>query len=313
MRLHRLCAVLLAPLALAAGCGTGEDAPAADPPAGRSSLRGDSAAVAAKPAAREDHVLLAVDWPEEGGTVAEVFAVIPAAGGFAEPEIDDSASAARFYARWLGPGRGYTLLRGGWKMGTLTITENDAQGCMALTAIADAVVEEPGPHRSAIATDAPVPASRLFVGTPSTGERWAINALLMRAIGSTGHAWSRDDEMKSLRVTLPGDGVALVGSVVARPPGADADQRALAAAFVIAERGATGEPRPVITWTHARGGEEAEDEQFERVFVDAADLDGDRIPEIVARTALTESWEYIIYKRGPHGWAEVYRYGGGGC
>ena len=74
-----------------------------------------------------------------------------------------------------------------------------------------------------------------------------------------------------------------------------------------------GTGRIAVTWKHARGDEEGEDEEFERRVLDAADLDGDGTPEIVARTALTESWVYTIYKRGAGGWTEVYRGGGGGC
>ncbi|HEX9939757.1 MAG TPA: hypothetical protein VGB15_21660 [Longimicrobium sp.] len=315
MRLHRLCAVLLAPLALAAGCGAGEDAPPADPPSVQSPLRGDSSAAGdvERPTAREDHALLAVDWAEDGGTGVEVFALLPAAGGFAEPVPGDSAASAQFYDRWLRPGRGYTVLRGGRSTGTVTVVENDAQGCMVLTATARAAVSERGFHGTGIATDAPVATSPSVVDEPSSAYRAMMTVLLRREVESTGQSWSPDAEVKGLVVALPGGGAALVGSAAIRRSDAEADHRARAAAFMIAERQTDGPIRPLVTWKHARGHEEGEDEQFERVFVDAADLDGDRIPEIVARTALTESWEYVIYKRGPNGWAETYRHGGGGC
>ncbi len=314
MRVQRLRAVLLVPLALAAGCKADSGAPAADPPAARSSLRGDSPAVAAKPsAAREDHVLLAVDWTEEGGTTTEVFAVMPAAGGFAEPVIDDSASSSQFYERWLNPGHRYTVLRGGRATGSLTIAENDAQGCMALTATTRAAVSEPGFHGSGIATSAPVGRDSVIVDEPSSADLAAATVLLRQAMESMSVAWRPDAEVKALVVALPGSVSALVGSAAIRDSGAEADQRARAAAFIIAEWGTDGVLRPMVIWKAARGEEEGEDEQFEQRFVDAADLDGDGTPEIVARTAMTESWLYTIYKRGPDGWTMAYRGGGGGC
>jgi hypothetical protein len=305
--------VLLVPLALAAGCKADSGAPATDPPAAGSPLRSDSPAIAAPSALREDHVLLAIDWLEEGGTTAEVFAVMPAAGGFAEPMIDDSASAARSYERWLNPGHSYSVLRGGRATGTVAIAENDAQGCMALTATTQASVSEAGFHGSGIATDAPIGRSAAVVDEPSPADLAAMTALLRREVESTGQAWRPDAEVRALVVALPGGGAALVGSAAIRESGPEADQRARAAAFIVAERETDGSLRPVVTWKHARGDEEAEDEQFERRFVDAADLDGDGTPEIVARTAMTESWLYTIYKRGPGGWREVYRAGGRGC
>jgi hypothetical protein len=315
MRLHRLCAVLLAPLALAAGCRAGEDAPAADPPSVRSPLRGDSSAGAdaVRPAPREDHALLAVDWAEDGGTVVELFALLPAAGGFAEPVLGDSGASAQFYERWLRPGRGYAMLRGGRSTGTVRIAENDAQGCMALTATARAAVSERGFHGAGIATDAPIGRASAVVAEPSSAYGAMMTVLLRREVESTGQSWSPDAEVKGLVVSLPGGGAAVVGSAAIRHSGAEADPRARAAAFMIAERQTDGSIRPLVTWKHARGDEEGEDEQFERRMVDAADLDGDGTPEIVARTAMTESWLYTIYKRGPNGWAEVYRHGGGGC
>jgi hypothetical protein len=51
-----------------------------------------------------------------------------------------------------------------------------------------------------------------------------------------------------------------------------------------------------------------------RSFWDAADLDGDGVPELVMR-ATTRSgwWEYTILKRGMDGWAEIYQGGGYAC
>ncbi|HEU4558264.1 MAG TPA: hypothetical protein VFS20_10455 [Longimicrobium sp.] len=312
--MQRIPAVLLVPLTLAAGCKTDSGAPAAEPSAARSTPRGDSPAVAAKPpVAREDHVLLAVDWMEEGGTTTEVFAVMPAAGGFAQPVIADSASSARFYERWLNPGHRYTVLRGGRTTGSLTIAENDAQGCMALTAATRASVSESGFHGSGLATSAPIGRDSAIVDQAAGADLAAVTALLRRELESTGESWSPDAEVKALLVALPGGGAAVVGSAAIRDLGEEADQRARAATFIIAERAADGSLQPAVTWKRARGDQEAEDEQFERRFVDAADLDGDGTPEIVARTAMTESWLYTIYKRGPGGWTEVYRGGGGGC
>lgn len=258
-------------------------------------------------------MLLAVDWMEEGQTTAEVFAVLPAAGGFAEPAIDESASSARFYERWLNPGHGYTMLRGGQATGTVTIAENDAQGCMALAATTRAAVSEAGFYGSAIATSAPIGRSAAVVDEPSSAHLAMMTVLLRREVESTGQSWRPDAEVKGLVVSLPGGGAALVGSATIRDSGAEADQRAGAAAFIIAERQTDRSIRPMVTWKNPRGDEESEDEQFERRFVDAADLDGDGTPEIVARTAMTESFLYTIYKRGAGGWTEVYRGGGGGC
>jgi len=311
MRLHGVRAVLLGSLVLAAGCKAKAVERAADPPPARGSHRADSSGAVTK--ARTDHVLLAVYWMEQGETSAEVFAVMPAAGGFAQPALDDSAAAAGFYERWLKPGRGYTVLRGGARTGTVTIAENDMAGCMALTAQTRAQVSEPGWFGAGIATDAPVARPAPVVAQPEDAERAQMTALLRREITAKGGAWRDDARVDVLKVALPG-GAAVVGSAALHPASrAGEDNRPRHAAFIIAERGADGSLRPAVTWAHALSGGDEEDEQVERHILDAADLDGDGTPEIVARSAMTESWSYDIYRRGPNGWSVVHTGGGGGC
>ncbi|HET7461198.1 MAG TPA: hypothetical protein VFJ82_08110 [Longimicrobium sp.] len=315
MRLHGVRAVLLGSLALSAGCKAKADAPAAGPPAARTEQRGDSPAPAAnRPAeVRSEHVLLAVYWMEHGETSVEVFAVMPAAGGLAQPALDDSAAATNFYERWLKPGRGYTVLRGGARSGTITITDNDMAGCMALTAQTRAQVSEPGWFGAGLATDAPIARPTPVVGQPTDAERAAMTALLRREVEAKGGRWSGDARVDVLRVALSG-GAAVVGSAALYPASsAGEDNRPRHAAFIIAEAGADGALRPAATWSHALSAGGEEDEEVERRLLDAADLDGDGTPEIVARTAMTESWRYDVYRRGPDGWAVVYTGGGGGC
>lgn len=48
-------------------------------------------------------------------------------------------------------------------------------------------------------------------------------------------------------------------------------------------------------------------------FVDALDLDGDGIGEVITQVSGSEVWVYAIYKRKAGRWQQVYKGGGGGC
>jgi hypothetical protein len=81
---------------------------------------------------------------------------------------------------------------------------------------------------------------------------------------------------------------------------------------VVAER-AGGAYRPVVEWTPADAAKMDEERPRSRLLLDAVDLDGDGVPELVARTGFSEWSSYTIYGRGPGGWTAVYDAHGGGC
>lgn len=277
----------------------GGDSVAVRPPPSRDSATAPVASTAAPPA--RDHLLLAVDWSEDGGAAGEAIAVLPAGGGYRAVPFADSLEA--FYARWLDRGHRYTVLRDGRPAGTVTVGESDLQGCAAATAVLDVHAARPE-SGSGLATDLSIAAGQPFRRPATPAQAPAMTALLRQAVTEHGGAWTSGADV---RVAAVSD--ALVGSV--EVPG-DGDDPPRAAAFVIAER-AGGAYRPVVVWVPGPGAEGDEERPRSRLLLDAVDLDGDGHPELVARTGFSEWSQYTIYRRGPGGWTAAYEQSGGGC
>jgi hypothetical protein len=285
--------------------------PAASHPA--AAVRDSQPAASTTSRAPGDHLLFSVDWMDGGVTEAEMVAVMPASGGYAPPPEDDSARVAAFDSTWLRPGHRYNVLVAGRPAGFITIKPTEAGGCNANAVLVEPRVASVPPGRAALATDRPMRAGPPLRRDALPDERRAMAGLLRAAIVRAGgeHAWRDDAEVQASAVTMPGHGYVLAGSAVVR---LDRDDVAapVNAAFIIAERGESGAWRPVMIWHHPAT-DPAADFPLARRLLDAADLDGDGRPEIVARTDMSEYWEYTVYRLGPRGWTAEYEASGGGC
>lgn len=87
----------------------------------------------------------------------------------------------------------------------------------------------------------------------------------------------------------------------------DGENQHLYNQLLLAEAHGGGPYQPAYVWHQRDDGDNGV-----RSFVDAADLDGDGVPELVMRAAYAESVGYTVLKRGADGWTEIYQGGGGG-
>jgi hypothetical protein len=277
----------------------------------RATTRPHAPASRASAGQRADHILFDVDWMDGGVTEAEVIALLPPGGGFRE-EPSDTAEQTRFISRWLRPGHAYTVLSAGRPAGSVVVRPSHAGGCNATGVQVTARVSAVPAGRSALATDAAVPAGPPVRRPATAAELREMTALLRAAVvrreGAQG--WRPDAKVDAWEIVLRGGAVAVAGSAVVK---LDRDDVAapVNAAFIIAERSG-GALRPAMTWSQSAHDPKT-DWPKTRALLDAADLNGDGMPEIVTRTDLSEEWQYTIYRRGPHGWAEAYNSFGGGC
>lgn len=255
-------------------------------------------------------VVFAVVQAEDGeGVLEPVTLLVP--HGFDMPmhEVSDSAMNA-FDARWLNPGRAYPILSRGERVGTVAVRRPDEPGCMGLTARGTLNVR-PTPRAGwqALAGEGlPEQAGAPWLRAPDAAEKRALDrmaAALFDAHGIDVAGRTRGDTAAAVLLVHPNARPVLVASYRLA---ADAPVLRQAAVLVVAEEGEAGY-RPAYAWFHE--GVEAAVEAQE--LVDAADLDGDGLPELVVRTMYYESWDFTILRRTEHGWMPVYRGGGGGC
>ena len=256
-----------------------------------------------------EHPLLVVDWDEEGGAAAEVVGYF---GGAKMREVrQDSAALDSLYTRVLDAGHRYTLLVAGRPGGAATVRDNDLQGCAAATATMQVQGARPSPP-FALATDFVPPPGAPMRRAATAVQLAAITPLLRDALAAKGAGWLPGTVVEAVAVPLPDGHTVLVGWAETREKGSDTAEPPEAAAFVIAENPGTGY-RAAYTWTRTQPYQDDGETPQSRMLVDAADLDGDGVPELVARSAFTEAWGYVVYRRAATGWAEALSASGGGC
>jgi hypothetical protein len=270
-----------------------------------------AAQVPARPApAAAETVVFAVSKTEAGAFVEPV--VIYRRGAFVKPPIDDEAAANAFVREYFRAGRRYRLLFGGGEAGTATVVKYNEPGCVGLNA--EASVETGarlGGQVQALAVSSAAPGRRQSSRrAPTEAERASALALARAAYSKNGVGAPLVRKMEVVNLTatdLDGDGSAeLVGSFKIEDNTAQAaDAYTL---FMICEPEGGG-LKAALTWFH-RGGE---GEYAERGLVDAVDLDGDGVAEVIAEGRYYESNDYIVYKRRQGRWVSVYQGGGGGC
>lgn len=263
-------------------------------------------------AAQEDvrGILFAAGVTAKGDALLEPVATLTEGGYIAPPADPDSPAGDAFEARWMNAGRRYDVLSRGERVGGVTVREPARMGCFGLSVYGALAVRGrlPGEWRGLAGEGLPEQPGAPWLREATAGERRDLDrmaAALFQAHGIDAAARSRGDTAVAALVVHPNARPLLVGTYALVEEGGVLRQAAL---MVVAEEGEAGY-RPAYTWFH-----EAMDAEVEsRRVVDAADLDGDGMPELVIRNGYYESWDFIILKRGEHGWVTVYHGGGSGC
>lgn len=246
-----------------------------------------------------------------GEVVLEPVALL-APDGFAPPvrEYSDSATAA-FNARWLATGRTYPVLSRGEPAGTVTVRTTQAPNACPGMDVRGRLEEHPTSRAwgSGLAGEGlPRQASAPWLRAATAEERRELDRLAAALLEAHGTDLADRRESDTAAAALLVSETArpvLVGSYTLRTHEPLYRHTAL---LVIAEQGPGGY-RPVYTWFHEGVLKDAQS----RRLVDAADLDGDWMPELVLRNHVFENWDFGILKRTEHGWLQVYRGGRGGC
>jgi len=263
-------------------------------------------------AAQEDArgMLFAVVQAEDGEGVLEPVAML-VRDGFLHPVIEPGDAAIQaFNARWLAAGRSYPVWSRGERVGSIAVRTADEPACEGLTARGTFRVQPaPAIGWQALAGDGiPEQVDAPWLRAPTSSEKRVLDgmaAALFAAHGTDVAARPRGDTAAAALVGHPTARPVLVASYSLATDGALLRRASL---LVIAEEGQDGY-RPAYAWFH----EGMDDEVETRTLVDAADLDGDGMPELVVRTLYYESWDFTILRRIPAGWMVAYQGGGGGC
>lgn len=237
---------------------------------------------------------------------------------YVEPPVTDETpggksvkgQSQRFIDTYFRAGREYRLLFGGGEQGSLRVEKYVEPGCVGLGAQATLQTSARlGGEVQAIATNSATlgqqPASRR---APDEGERAEALRLARAAYQSRRVPAALIKKMETVNLTatdLNRDGrPELIGSFTIK----DKDGQPTYSLFMIYEPAGSGF-RPALTW-YQKGTEES---YAVRHLVDQLDLDGDGVAEVIAEGLYYESNDYIIYKKQPGGWRQIYQGGGGGC
>jgi hypothetical protein len=266
-----------------------------------------------RPAVAQENVrgvVFAVVRAEDGGGVLEPVTLL-VRDGFTMPVHEPSDSAMRaFNARWLDAGRSYDVLSRGERVGTVAVRAPDEAACMGLTARGTLNVR-PAPRDGwqALAGEGiPEQAGEPWLRAPTPAEKRELDRMAAALFSAHGVDVAERTEGDTAAATLLVHHNARPVLVASYRLDAQSPVFRRAAVLVVAEEHEDGY-RPAYAWFHE--GVEAAVEA--RELVDAADMDGDGMPELVVRTMYYESWDFTILRRTEHGWMPVYRGGGGGC
>lgn len=297
---------------LLAACGPrahGHAHAAAGAPRSVSTLVTDTAAAPGAPAdTAGEHVVFAVEWMDGGTVEAEAIAVRSASGTLDAPP-DDSADARAFAETYLDAGHSYPVLVAGRRAGTVSVRRESGGECAANGVLVDPHLSGAYRPRVALASDIPVRGGAPLRRDASPAERAAMVVLLRDSVVKRGGpgAWRNDAEVRVAVIALRGGTTALAGSAIVRTNRDDV-AAPVTSIFAITDPA----NRRVLVWYHPAT-DPAADYPMARTLLDVADLDGDGAPEVVARTDLSEAWEYTVYRHTPAGWTQAFETTGGGC
>jgi len=278
-----------------------------------------SALCFAAPAAAQqrDFIVFAVAGEGAGATIDPVVAV--RGGKFTDPEWSDAADDGeeKFASEYYREGRKYRVISGGGDAGTLTVKKSRV-GEECFRTGDDVELQSPvkvGRVVLALATDAEaVGRGKATRRAPTEGERATAFWLAGEVLRQRRVAPAARQTIESINLTatdLDGDGRAeLIGSFRAKQ-----GKRARHLLFLIAEP--TGETFKTAHAEYELIGEknmmdpslidEVGNAGFlAEILVDQADLDGDRIGEVVSTASSFEGQAYYVYKRAGGRWRKVY-------
>lgn len=267
-------------------------------------------AAAAQPGVRG--IVFAVLRAQNGDGVLEPVALL-LPEGYTVPMHETSDSTLRaFNARWLNGGRSYEVLSRGERIGSIAVRSVDEPACTGLSARGTLNVRPtPRPGWQGLAgAGLPEQTGAPWLRAPTAAEKRELDrmaAALFDAHGIDAAARTPSPDTGSVALLVhPNARPVLVASYTL-----DTTQQSYlrrAALLLVAEEGETGY-RPAYVWFNEGVEEQVETQQL----VDAADLDGNGMPELVLRTLYYESWDFTILRRSELGWLRTYRGGGGGC
>jgi hypothetical protein len=271
-----------------------------------------AAALAVAPAAaQEAHgIVFAASLAEDGRAVLEPVANLARDGYLAPADDLEADYTDEFNARWLRPGTRYDVISRGERIGAVTVGAREVAACRGLTLRGALELRDPPLERWHGLAGAGIPeqAGAPWLREASPAERRELDrmaAALFQAHGIDAAARTEGETVTATLVVHRNARPLLVASYRTATGGALFRQAAL---FVVAEEGESGY-RPAYAWFHEGRAPDVES----RELLDAADLDGDGMPELVLRLGFYESWSYAILSRDDEGWTEAYRGGGGGC
>lgn len=257
-------------------------------------------------------VLFAVVRAQNGDGVLEPVALL-LPEGYAMPAHDQSDSLARaFNARWLAAGRTYDVLSRGEPVGTVTVRTADEPACVGLSAhgTLDVHPAARAGWQALAGTGLPEQSGAPWLRAPTAAEKREMDRMAAALFDAHGidraERTPGADTASAVLVVHPNARPILLASYTLEMTQDGYPRRA--ALFLVAEDGQTGY-RPAHVWFHEGVEEQVETQRL----VDAVDLDGDRMPELVVRTMYYESWDFTILRRGDLGWSRAYQGGGGGC
>lgn len=260
--------------------------------------------------ASRDIVIFAVEKYEAGDAIIEPVLIrrgnryLPPPSG----EVGEDASN-KFIAEYLKNGTRYRMLSGGGEAGWVTVKERLEPGCVDLQAsVTINTIESLNEGELALATTSDSLGSKQALRrAPNDEERAAIVKMAQRLFRQKGVAASLVKQMKTTRlaaVDLNHDSMfELIGTFdIAK------DENAYSL-FIIAEPEVLSYRAAFTLYKKSVSDADIEGEQL----VDALDLDGDGIMEVIARHLYYESHNFVVYKKLKGQWRNIYRGGGGGC
>lgn len=230
---------------------------------------------------------------------------------YTAPPVDGPESLTKkFTDTFFRPGRRYRVVFGGGDAGTLSVVKEVEPGCIGLTAEVQLQTSARiGGQVQALAVSSDdIGRGESFRRAPTEDERAAALAIARRIYAQRGVRAALVKKMNTLNLTaidLERDGKAeLIGTFQMR------DAKYISYdLFVIFEATSAGNYKAGLSWYN-----KGDEENYEsRRLVDAVDLDGDHVAEVIAESSYYESNDYKIYKRHGVNWRPIYTGGGGGC
>lgn len=229
------------------------------------------------------------------------FDPLPARGG--------DGTLTEFTSRWLPAGRRYEILHHGERAGTATVVQWIRDPCSnpnAAATLALTGTRRP-PLRALAGEGLPEQRGAPWVRESHPEERQVLDRLAAAMFAAHGvEGAGRTSTVSTATVLFGGTArPVLVGTYTLRvehPGGRKAS------AFIVAEEGQDGY-RPALTDFQ----EGLAPDHRQLTLIDAVDVDGDGLPEMVLENHYWQWSEYSILSRGEEGWITMHRGGRAGC